>query len=224
MAPVQVALLDYPVATPESAGRSPGLHVSRIIRNIAIEAKILKIPVDVDTLSLREAGTEEFWASLPEGDRLRMSIGLAWEAWYIPHLQDVVDHPGEMACEGIFMTHDGESLDVVYREGREDHLLAVHEIKATYKSTKTVGNLDTQWMWLAQIKAYCHGLGTRLAYLHVLFVNGDYSYPMTPKLKVWRLEFTDDEIAENWELLTSYARHHEAMEREALMKDTYDAR
>ena len=80
----------------------------------------------------------------------------------------------------------------------------VHEVKATYKSTRTVGDLSSQWMWLAQIKAYCKGLDTRHARLHVLFLCGDYTYPIKPVLKVWDIEFTQEEIDANWELLRDY--------------------
>lgn len=84
------------------------------------------------------------------------------------------------------------------------YVLVVHEIKATYKSTKTVGDLSTQWMWLAQIKNYCRAKGTKHAMLHVLFICGDYSRPIKPMLKCWKIEFTQEELDANWELMTEY--------------------
>lgn len=192
----------FPLYLPESkTPRSPGLHVSNIIRCIATEAGILK-PEWVDELSLVDVRT----ITNPEAI-LRINIGLAWESHYIPMLSDVVDHPGEMSLDGCYMTHDGESISMVASAGGPLLTLAVHEIKATYKSIKTVGNLEAQFMWLCQMKAYCKGLDTRFAYLHVLFICGDYKFPITPRLEVWAVEFTQEEIDQNWSLLMDYKRN-----------------
>lgn len=193
--------------------RSEGVHVSSIIKCIAAQNGILKTE-QLNELSLVDAGGEAWWTSLRQEDQLRISIGLAWEEWYIPHIGDVVDHPGEMQVDGIFMTHDGESLDTILTPKGQQSILALHEVKATYKSRKTVGNLETQFMWLSQCKAYCKGLGTTVAYIHVLFLCGDYKYPITPQLVVWRIEFTALEIEDNWELMTDYVRHHQRIQEE----------
>jgi hypothetical protein len=185
--------------------RSEGIHVSSIIRCIATELGILKgnIAEDLSLTDVREI-TDPVAI-------LRISIGLAWEQYYIPEILgpslDVIDHPGEMEVDGIYMTHDGESLSVIITDTTQFWGLMVHEIKATYKSVKTVGDMSTQWMWLTQCKAYCKGKGTRFAMMHVLFLCGDYKFPITPQLKCWQIEFTQDEIDENWELMTDYVKH-----------------
>jgi hypothetical protein len=183
--------------------RSRGVHVSQIIRNIAIETGILDIDEDP---SFGDEDQEQWWNNLGSENQLRIAMGLAWEAWYIPQLGHVTDHPGEMKLKGIYMTHDGESLDTVISETGEGEtmVLAVHEIKLTYKSVNTVQGLSTQWMWLTQTKAYAKGLGTTRAYVHVLFVCGDYSWPIRPVLKVWRIDYTQEEINESWRLIQSY--------------------
>lgn len=204
------------------APRSEGVHLSRIIRNIAVENGVLKKEW-VEDLSLVEAGgdaAETWWNNLDDASRLRMSIGLAWEEWYVTQLGNVVFHPGEMQVDGIYMTHDGESLDTIMTPKGPNLHLCLHEVKATYKSTKTVGNLETQWLWLAQTKGYCKGLNTNIAYLHTLFLCGDYKYPITPQLKVWQIIYTDAEIEDNWDLCVSYMRHQQAQENEDLMRDT----
>lgn len=204
---------DVELAPPPSrAYRSPGLHQSSIIRAIAYEVGILDKDW-LDDLDLVDASTERWWETLDDVARLRISLGLAWEEWYIPQIPEVVDHPGEMTVEGVHMTHDGESLDVILSQERHPALgfiprqryeIALHEVKLTYKSTKTVGNLLNQWMWLAQMMGYCRALKTRLAHLHVLYVCGDYTWPMRPKLQRWDIEFTGEEIETNWELLMDY--------------------
>lgn len=206
---------------PPKVPRSAGVHVSSIIRCIATEAKILK-PEWAEELSLVDVRTITDRVAL-----LRINIGLAWEEHYIPMLDGVVDHPGEMEVQGIYMTHDGESVDVIlglpYNGVYAGELaLVCHEVKATYKSTRTVGDMATQWMWLAQLKAYCKGLGTRYARMHVLFLNGDYKYPLGPQLLIYDIEFTQAEIDDNWQLLFDYMHHRlavEAEERSGQMKE-----
>lgn len=175
--------------------RSAGWHVSTLIKSRAIRMGVLK-HIPAEELSLTDASQQEWWDNLPEDVQLRMCMGLAWEDWYIPQLNGVSYHPGEMCIEGVYATHDGESLDVILRGGPV--ALACHEIKLTYKSLNTVGDLSKEWMWLTQVKAYCKGLDTRIAYLHILFVCGDYSRPITPQLRIYRLEFTQQEIDVSW--------------------------
>jgi hypothetical protein len=190
---------------PESrTPRSEGVHVSSVIRCIATETGILK-PEWAEELSLVDKRDITDPTAI-----LRISVGLAWEEYYIPtHLGPVgvVDHPGEMCVQDIYMTHDGESLDVIITDRRREIALVVHEVKATWKSTKTVGDMTSQWLYLTQIKAYCKGLNTRFAKIHILFMCGDYTYPIKPQIKCWLLEFTQEEIDDNFELLTEYRDH-----------------
>lgn len=193
--------IEIPVSLhlPESkTERSEGIHVSALIRAIATEQGILK-PEWAEEVSLVDVRQITDPVAV-----LRINIGLAWEAHYIPLVGNIVDHPGEMQVDGIYMTHDGESVDVIVSPKGTKVVQFCDEVKATYKSTRTVGDLSTQWMWVTQCKAYCKGLGTRFARLHVLFLCGDYSYPISPLLKVWNIEFTQEEIDMNWELLRDY--------------------
>lgn len=221
---------------PPRTVRSEGVHVSAIIRCIALETGILAygIAEELDLLELK--GTNEARFADPVV-ALRICIGLAWEEWYIPQLPEVVDHPGEMCVAGIYMTHDGEALSAVVMDNRKQHRIVVHEVKATYKSIRTVGldweslveiqkvypnihprdlpigPMRDQWMWLSQVKAYCKGAGTRFAVIHVLFLDGDYSYPLSPALLKYNLEFTQEEIDDNWELLEEYRDRRIEIER-----------
>lgn len=200
------------------APRSFGVHVSTLIKSVALKNKVLK-PEHAGELKLIEVGgQDDWWKSLSPANRLRIALGLAWEEWYLPTLADqgVIDHPGEMCVESIYMTHDGESLDCLTLgpalENGKVWVPVVHEIKCTYKSSKTVGYLATQWMWTAQTKAYCKGLNTRHAYIHVLFPCGDYSFPITPQLKVWHVEYSQAEIDDNWDVLVTEMRHLQELE------------
>jgi len=199
---------------PKGPPRTAGVHVSGIIKSLAADVGILD-PKWIDDLSLVEvAGNgERWWNKLDEASKLRMGLGLAWEAWYVPQVPGVIHQPGEMEVDGIYMTHDGESLDTIMTERGERFTIAIHEVKLTYKSVNTVGiigapykGIDPNWMWLTQTKSYCKARDTRLAYLHVLFVCGDYSYPISPVRRVFRIEYTQREIDESWEVLTRHLR------------------
>lgn len=217
---MQVQIIETSIPYPQGLPRSEGVHVSGLIRGMAVEYGLLdKKWVDPNDLSLMEVtgDGEHWWANLDPDSRVRMSIGLAWEQWYLPQLPYVNHQPGEVQVDGIYMTLDGESLDVIVTAGQRDgYVLAVHEVKTTSKSTRTVGDLsDTgkNWMWLTQTKAYCKAKNTRICYLHVLFLYGDYSYPMRPLLVVYRIEFEQWEIDDAWSLITDYLRQQRLLGR-----------
>lgn len=168
---------------------------------MAIDLGILKEEV-IEDLGIADE-QEAWWASLEDVSKLRIAMGLAWEEWYIPQIPEVIDHPGELSLDDVAMSPDGESLDVIITD-RARHEVRIHEVKATYKSIKTVGDLTTQWMWRSQIMGYCKARGTRHAALHVLFVDGDYTWPMRPKAMRWDIEFTQAELDADWELKMDY--------------------
>lgn len=208
---MKTELIPVELTLPESkVPRSPGIHVSSLIRGIALETGYLdaKWAEDHSLIDVRQITDP---VSI-----LRICIGLAWEEWFIPQLPEVADHPGEMQVDGIFMTPDGETITTILTLKGQKPTIAVVEVKATYKSLKTVAprlvtgdpsdpdDLETQWMWVSQCQSYCKGLGCRVAFIYVLFLCGDYSYPITPILLCWRIEFTQEEIDSKWELIRDY--------------------
>lgn len=210
--------------------RTPGVHVSGLIRKMAAQYGILKkkwIPDPEDIALVEVVGDgAEWWKTLDPDSQVRMAIGMAWEQWYLPQLPHVVYQPGEMCVEGVYMTIDGKSLDtLVVERGLYEHanphtpdkhryVLAVHEIKTTSKSINTVGDLTdpiANWLWLTQTKAYCKAVGCTVCYLHVLFLYGDYSYPMRPRLQIWRIQFTQDEIEATWQSIREFLQDQRAL-------------
>lgn len=192
--------------------RSPGIHVSGVIRAMAVDYGILDrkwVPEDFDLLDITEDGTDAsaWWATLDDDSRTRMAIGIAWEQWYLPRIPNVTHQPGELYLNGVYLNIDGESrsLLLTQRHRRTLGMMAVHEVKTTAKSINTTGHLaepnPKNWMWLTQGKAYCKARGTRILYIHILYLYGDYSYPMRPKLHVWRIEFEQWEIDDAWSLI-----------------------
>jgi hypothetical protein len=82
---------------------------------------------------------------------------------------------------------------------------AVHEIKLTWMSNRRGPEDEKFWKYLVQLKAYVRMFKqSRVGYLHVCFLNGDYSYRggnSGPDYRVWRAEFTQQELDENWRML-----------------------
>ena len=203
---------------PPKVARSVGVHVSGIIRCIATETGILK-PEWAEELSLIEVKQSMRFSDPIVA--IRVSMGLAWEDYYIREIlapEGVIDHPGEYECDGIYMSPDGEELSSILIDRRQVRMIKVHEVKCTYKSTNTVGETEgellSQFMWLAQIKAYCHAVKSVMADLHVLFVCGDYSYPISPIKKRFRIVFEPDEILDNWQMLREYKEQRMIIEAE----------
>lgn len=193
--------------------RSKGVHVSEIIRCIAIEMGYLSTEI-IEELTLL---TKKDMSKLDIISQLRIHMGFAWDAYYIPLIPGVTVHPGEIKRDDIFMTMDGlEQSVIITGDGpikRRKPVKKVHEVKLTYKSTKTVGDFTEQFMWLGQIKSYCKGAGTTSATSHVLFVCGDYIFPIRPQLIKYHLEFTQKEIDNNWSLMTDYRDLRISIER-----------
>lgn len=201
-------LLELPETIPK---RSVGVHLSGVIRCLAMDMGILN-KEQAEELSLTDVRYIVDPVAL-----LRIMIGLAWEDYYLKNvlIKDGVEkHPGEFKVDGIYMTPDGISEEGVESTGvivtqrtvkKGVRYKRIHELKATYKSTKTVGEsveeLQKQWLWMAQIKGYCHATDTNLASLHVLYLCGDYKMPIRPVMRVYDLEFTSQEIQENWSLM-----------------------
>lgn len=184
--------------------RTPGVHVSKAIRAIAQLNGVLERVTEDPSLVESEGDTAGWWATLSEEAKIRISMGLAWEVLYLGQLENVVAHPGEMTLDRIHMTPDGESVSYIHTERIRGHVVAIHEVKLTYKSINTVGDFSTQYLWTAQTKSYCKARKTRFCYVHVLYVCGDYKYPITPKLVCYRIEYTQDEIDENWDIIRSF--------------------
>lgn len=195
---------DFPLPD-TSSGRSPGIHVSSIYRLIAIDRGILK-PEDAEELGLVDVRDMSGIGIIAQ---LRIHLGLAWEEHYLRCLPEVTKHPGELKLDGVYLSPDGESVSVIFTlPGR--YGVIIHEVKCTYKSTNTVNPRGKvlqgpkNWLWMCQLKAYCKAKKTQHAVLHVLHVCGDYVRPIVPMLYRYHIEFTQQELDDNWNLLMDY--------------------
>src|SRR5216110_60953 len=83
--------------------RSQGIHCSSVIRCIASETGILK-PEYVESLDLVDLDQAGWWERLSPPVQLKISMGMAWDQYYLPSLGTVTPHPGELEVDGIFMS------------------------------------------------------------------------------------------------------------------------
>lgn len=166
--------------------RSPGLHLSTIYADI--EAQWLK----------RQ--------ELDERDRANyMSGGFLWEhAFSRAFGQSVlgmhVERPPELYLDGIIGSPD--LID--FKRWR------VLDTKFTWKSARKLDHMERYfWPWLCQMKAYLKMMSgmqaCNVAELYIFFVNGDYAPPV-PKTRHLVLEFDEQEIEENWEMVIRHAK------------------
>jgi hypothetical protein len=175
----------FDIVLPNDGSRSAGLHVSDVIRAVALQVGILK---GYDGPGFGQ-------------DRLCMALGIAWENWVSTLHPGILMHPGEYLKDGLALSPDGISFDV----GRDGVRNMVHEFKVTWKSMRR--SVEEEWMWLCQIKSYCYVVDTNLAQLHVLWINGDYRDVNGPHYCIYDLEFSERELYENWEMIKKSKSH-----------------
>jgi hypothetical protein len=177
--------------------RSPGLHLSQLIQEIALYTGDL----------------DPEW----EGADLHpetINIGIAFEEALAKFIhREIVYHPDEMHVDGVAMSMDG--LTIIGDETSLFHVdtlnegdTVLHEFKTTRKSSRKGDNLDLLPMWMWQIKGYLYGCSSLTCFLHVLWLNGDYTWDKSdagkPTYTIYRLDFTEIELMENWEMLMQW--------------------
>lgn len=173
-----IDLSELKLSSEQSAVRSPGIHVSGIIRAIAKEMG-------------RKQGNEFTAYDL---DHFAV-VGRLWESQLAaakypePRYQRI----GEIECDGILGSPD--SIDT--QDGE------VLEFKATWRSASKPP--ESEFDWMTQIKAYCHMLGMCRATLAVFYVGGVWRPPQ-PVAREYNILYSPGEIADNWRMLLDH-RH-----------------
>lgn len=188
--PLSIAAFQHDAMGNPTSDREPGVHLSHIIHDLY--ARI------------------EHSHNVPVGDELteknvKMASGIAFEyimSWAItnayPSGEIIVPPPFQI--DGVWMTPD--------RLRTSDY--RVVEMKATWFSAKKAATPEEfasffyWWMW--QAMSYCRGLGTNLAEFWVMFVNGYYKPPKPIPPRVFMIEFTDDELENNWAMIVNHGK------------------
>lgn len=171
--------------------RAAGVHVSGVLRYCATAAGILKPGDELEEL-------------LP----LRMAIGIAVEEFIASMYPEWRWQPGEVVMDGIAMNSDGIGSRRVIRTTLKPTIKTIikesliEECKATWKSSNSRRGpaFLSEWMWMQQGAAYCHGYGPRLVRWHVVYMNGDYR-ASGPQYIRYLVQFSDEEIRQSWAMI-----------------------
>ena len=163
--------------------RSPGLHLTDIIRDIAATAGLGKDSAEQDDLEWYASG------------------GWLWErCWDLAHADAIttgtIINPGEFSCDGVVGTPD--RLDTESWE--------LWELKCRWMAAWKFQQLEKYFfLEIMQCKSYCHMVGATVCNLCVFFIAGDWRPPV-PKCECVKLEFTERELTENWNQVISHSR------------------
>lgn len=186
----------YPInIRQDSQPRTPGIHLSGILRALALSTGVLK--TDPDEIPLDTLITTTAQSSVGTTTTLmRIICGYAWEEWISRQLPGSF-HPGEYEYSGILATPDG----IEFRESRPP---LVHEIKATYKSSNK--SMEDQTMWLWQAAGYLRIISEHYqepctqCVFHPLYLRGDY-HDRFPLYEPVLVEFEWAEIESYWAMI-----------------------
>jgi hypothetical protein len=164
-------------------GRSTGIHASDIYTSLYQQLE----------------PTRYVKGSKP--DDLRMAMGLAWEQYLEALLVRngvKVFRPGELLTdEGVAYSPDGLL---------ENRITRLIEYKCTWMSSREDITHPKFGKWITQVQFYLHALQLRHARFYVLYVNGDYTRGAGgPVLKMWDIEFADQELQETHQMLMNHA-------------------
>lgn len=185
--------LDGSLESMDSKGRRPsGLHVSGLVRAafknlFATEKKAIE-------------GEQEF---------VRSMAGFLWERameYAFTEYMQAERKPKLYQSLVEKALPDGRIVTGTPDGVRDD---CIEEYKATWRSMRKWSEDPERefWMWMAQVKAYCYMTGLKKARFFIFWVNGDYSYKTGrgPQVTTCEMEFTDDELQENWDMLIAHA-------------------
>lgn len=170
-----------------SPARTPGLHLSQIIRSIlqALEpGKYHDGPVD------------------PLYTEPGFSFERVLETAFSARRIDIV-RPGEVTCDGVICSPDGLSFD-------DDGTVWLEEFKCTEigmpAKPELLASEGKYLKYLWQIASYCHALNTRHSRLRVLWLRGDYK-KVRRAYSVYEIVWDEGETERIWqEVIVKHAR------------------
>ena len=192
--------IDYPLDLSYGVPRTPGIHLSGVIKVMAREAGLNRGKGDPNSPSLSDLIS----TTPPEkigscGPLMRCAFGYAMEEWLGRQLsRRGVDRPGEIEVDEVLMTPDGA-------EFLPDRIL-LHEIKGTFLSSKNPATDQVKWMW--QTAGYMYGLTETWGLpctqviIHPFHIRGDKG--IDPAYCPQLIEFDQQEIVDVWKEVQKY--------------------
>lgn len=182
--------------------RSPGVHLSGIIRPLAIRLKCFDEEDEgLDSLIAR-LGSEGTAGGGSSDVLCRIAAGLAFEDWIVKQIPGLQYHPGEKCVDGIYMTPDGKEHPTYDGNGAVCYPPVIHEFKLTWRSAAKPP--PVYWDW--QSASYCRAEGATRAVLHAYHVNGDYKTGRRPMYIKHTRDWEPGEMEGIWRMIVGH-RH-----------------
>lgn len=166
--------------------RSKGVHLSGVIKEIAIRRKLLTVEEQIDDMPTV------------------VLLGIAWEDAAVQLYPHIIWQPGEVELNGIYMSPDGEHSGIFVPPNFDTPVNVLDEFKLTYKSNRNRQDIRAEQMWMMQIMGYLKAKGWLWARLHVLWACDNYVMPFRPKYIRYLIRFTQDELDRNWAMMLKY--------------------
>ena len=161
--------------------RTPGLHVSQIIRSICASLE----PKKYGDGPVNPLYTEPGFA-------FEVLLSAAFQA-----RRTDIFRPGEVEKDGIICSPDGVQL--------VGSNVWLEEFKSTEMSMSGFPTDPKFRKWLWQIAAYCYVMETLYSRIRVLWLRGDYQ-KVRREYEVWEIVWTQDELDATWSLLVNHAK------------------
>lgn len=178
--------------------RSPGVHLSDLIHRVCVENNHYEEHSDTDIDPVTGEYTEELQTLLQVGCAFETALTIRYSQQY----PGLYIQPGEITLDGIHITAD--LMNLVPDDRYPDLPYKITEIKCTYMSSAEDPMGPKFWRIRSQLMAQCLAWKTTVGQIAILHLNGDCRGKRRPQFLVWELEFTQQELRENWALLRSY--------------------
>ena len=192
--------LSYLDAAKHEAGktRSPGLHVSDVLRHIdneVVHPGERRPYGELTRLEKRNMG-------------YRVEMGFIFEAMVDLEFKARMKQRAKNKYRGVLLQAE-ISLDGIYLtpDCYVQDTCTVDEYKATWTTSKRWSDRDPEasyWYWFASTMCYCFAHGTNLCDFYVFWVNGDYA-GMGPNVQRYSLYYSDEELESNWRMVLKHA-------------------
>ena len=180
--------LTVPLRGPDP-DRPTGLHVTDVIRDMAIRTGLLKVAPHGDD-SDDASWTMEVGLLFEDQLELALSRQLVDEK--------VLQRPKPMCVDNIWMSPDALLI--------ESDGLVVVEYKMTKKSLAKPMIDPTFWMWRMQVGAYCRAVETTLCRFYIVHMVGDYRTERQATPRVVDGVFEPHVLSEQWSAIVNHAK------------------
>ena len=177
---------DRPAA--ETPPREPGLHLTRIIRDMVDSAAPPRAPSD----AVQQARGNYIEVGEAFEDLLEAQLAARTQAD-----REAGFRPDAQQLDGIWCSPDRLTMT--------DDGPVIGEMKATWKSARDGISSPKFLAWWMQVAAYCWVWETRAARVHVLWICGNYKPPI-PRRARYDVTFRPETLQRNWEAIVAHAR------------------